>query len=142
MDRSVGADRRHVQHIETGLAVIGRSPPSLELSHAFSGDLVRPLVQFVVRAVLDPAPLDDAPLGGRVDASLRRREGFAAGAMPGMLGEGVKRGLARTHSARAAPPEEIVEGDRLQTCLGAAQRKAHETTIAAIQPVVMVAIIR
>jgi hypothetical protein len=64
MDRSVGADRRHVQHIETGLVVIGRPPPSLELRHAISGERVRPLVQFVVRAALDPAPLDDAPLGG------------------------------------------------------------------------------
>ena len=59
-----------------------------------------------------------------------------------ILGIGVKRGLARAHSTRAAPPQEIVERDRLETCVGAAQRQAHETAIAAIQPVVIVAIVR
>jgi|SRR5271165_4173697 len=141
MDRSVGADRRTYSTSKQVWRSLAARRHRWN-SATFSGELVRPLVQFVVRVTLDPAPLDDAPLGGRVEASLRRREGFAAGALPGVLGVGVKRALARTHSARAAPPEEIVEGDRLQTCVGAAQRKAHEKAIAAIQPVVIVAIVR
>jgi hypothetical protein len=72
----------------------------------------------------------------------RGRERFTAGVKPGMLGIGVKLGLAWTHSMRATPGQEIVEADRLQACFSAGHRKAHETPIAAIQPIVIVAVVR
>jgi hypothetical protein len=72
----------------------------------------------------------------------RGRERFTAGVKPGMLGVGVKLGLAWTHSMRATPGQEIVEGDGLQACFSAGHRKAHETPIAAIQPIVIVAVVR
>jgi hypothetical protein len=59
-----------------------------------------------------------------------------------MLCVGVKRRLAWTNLARAAPVEKIVKGDHFQTCLGAAEGKAHETPVAAIQPVVIAPTVR
>src|SRR5580692_5069735 len=58
-----------------------------------------------------------------------------------MLRVGVKRVFAWTHSVRAAPVQEIVEGDRLEAYVSAADRKPHEATVAAIEPVVIVATI-
>ena len=64
------------------------------------------------------------------------------GAEPGMLGVGVKLGLAWAHSVRATPVQEIVESDRLQACLSPGDRKAHETAVAAIKPIPIVAVVR
>jgi len=72
MDRSAGADRRHYSTSKQVWRSLAARRHRLGLRHVFSGELVRPLVQFVVRVALDPAPLDDALLGGRVRASLRR----------------------------------------------------------------------
>jgi len=57
-----------------------------------------------------------------------------------MLGVGVERSLAWTQSSSAAPVQEIVECDRFQTRLGAAEREAHEMAIAAIQPIIIAAV--
>ena len=58
-----------------------------------------------------------------------------------MLRVGVKRVFAWTHSVRAAPVQEIVEGDRLEAYVRAADRKPHEATVAAIEPIVIAATI-
>ena len=51
----------------------------------------------------------------RVIKSARRRQGLASRVKEiRLLGVGVKPGLAWAHPARAAPVEEVVEGDRLK----------------------------
>src|SRR5262249_21646850 len=74
--------------------------------------------------------------------SAGRRKGFAVGATPGIFRVGVQGGLARMHCARATPVQEIVETNRLEPCLDAGHRQAHEKPNAIIEPVVMIAIMR
>src|SRR5579863_314609 len=71
---------------------------------------------------------------------LRGRKGFAAGSRPRKSGVSVERRLAWTHGARLAPIQETVESDRFQARLGAADRKPHETPVAAVEPVIVAAI--
>src|ERR1700722_875146 len=78
----------------------------------------------------------------REPSELCRGKWLVARAWPEGLGAGVERGFAGTQTALPTPIQEVVERHCVQKCLCAADRQAHEMAIAAIQPILIVAIAR